>query len=64
MKTIIYILAIVMVLKSGILKSQQISISEIESKLDSQIEKLIQETGIPSVSMALFNNDSVLMSKA
>jgi serine-type D-Ala-D-Ala carboxypeptidase/endopeptidase len=64
MKTIIYILTIVMVLKSGILKSQQVSISEIEGKLDTQIEKLIQETGIPSVSIALFNSDLVLMSKA
>ena len=54
MKTILYILTIGLLLKSGILKSQQISVSEIESKLDTQIEKLIQETGIPSVSMALF----------
>jgi serine-type D-Ala-D-Ala carboxypeptidase/endopeptidase len=53
-----------MMLKSGILKSQQISISEFESKLDTQIENLIQETGIPSISMALFNSDSVIMSKA
>jgi len=53
-----------MVLKSGTLKSQQTSISEIESKLAIQIEKLIQETGIPSVSMALFSCDSVFMSKA
>lgn len=53
-----------MLLKSNIVSSQQISISEIESKLDTQIEKLIYETGIPSVSIALFNSDSVFMSKA
>lgn len=53
-----------MLIKSNIVCSQQISISELESKLDIQIEKLIDETGIPSVSIALFNSDSVFMSKA
>ena len=64
MKIIIRTLMIVMMLKSGILKSQQLSISEIENKLDAQIENLIRETGIPSISIALFNSDSVFMSKA
>jgi len=64
MKTIIYILTITMVLKSSILSGQQISISKIESQLDKQIEKLITETGIPSVSISLFNNDSVFLSRA
>lgn len=53
-----------MVLKSSILSGQQISISKIESELDKQIENLISETGIPSVSIALFNNDSVVLSRA
>ena len=53
-----------MVLKSGIVISQQFSIPEIENKLDSQIEKLIKETGIPSVSYSIFNSDSVILSNA
>jgi len=64
MKKTIYILTLVILLKSGSLKSQQIAILEIESKLDTQIENLIRETGIPSVSVALFNSDSVFLSKA
>ncbi len=53
-----------MVLKSSILSGQQISISKMESELNKQIENLISETGIPSVSISLFNNDSIILSRA
>ncbi len=53
-----------MVLKTSIAGGQQISISKMESELNKQIEILISETGIPSVSFSLFNNDSVILSRA
>lgn len=53
-----------MVLKSSILSGQQISISKMESELNKQIENLISKIGIPSVSISLFNNDSIILSRA
>lgn len=53
-----------MVLISCALVAQQIPNSNPVSKLDKQIENLISETGIPSVSIALFNSDSVILSRA
>jgi CubicO group peptidase (beta-lactamase class C family) len=64
MKTILYIFTTSMVLISSTLHAQQIPVSKIESQLNKLIENLISETGIPSVSIALFNSDSVNLSRA
>jgi D-alanyl-D-alanine-carboxypeptidase/D-alanyl-D-alanine-endopeptidase len=64
MKRLLYIFSISMVLISSTLHAQQIPVSKIESQLNKLIENLISETGIPSVSIALFNSDSVNLSRA
>lgn len=49
---------------SMLISAQEISIQEIESKLGGQIERIISETGVPSISFSLFNADSILLSQA
>ena len=64
MKRLAYLVLTILVLKSGFINAQSISIPEIENNLNTQIEKIISETGIPSISYAIFSNDSVMLRKA
>lgn len=64
MKTIIYIITISLIHLTTLLVAQETSIQEIENKLHEQIEKIISETGVPSISFSLFNADSILLSQA
>lgn len=64
MKTIINIIALLVALNVSTLQAQEIPLSTVESELGKQIEKLLKETGIPSISMAIFNNDSILLTQA
>lgn len=64
MKTLTYLVLTILVLKSGFLNAQSISISEIENDLEKQIEKIRHETGVPSISYAIISVDSVILNKA
>ncbi|MBN2571321.1 MAG: serine hydrolase [Ignavibacteriales bacterium] len=63
MKTTIYF-SLILALSSNIAKSQEIPISKIENDLNHQIEKILEETGIPSVSYSIFSSDSVILCNA
>ena len=59
MKTLTYLVLTILVLKSGFINAQSISISEIDNDLENQIEKIRFETGVPSISYAIISTDSV-----
>ncbi|TKG88362.1 serine hydrolase [Puteibacter caeruleilacunae] len=64
MKTITHTLFTGLVLITSTLSAQQVSVSDVGDNLDKQIEKILGETGVPSISYTIFDSDSLLLSNA
>jgi serine-type D-Ala-D-Ala carboxypeptidase/endopeptidase len=64
MKTIIRLISILIIFSLISINGQNENLSKIDKKLKNQIEEVIKKTGIPSISFALFDSSSVILSRA